>query len=295
MRHLPTMISLTCFEATARLLSVTLAAEELCLTQSAVSRQVKNLEEYVKCDLFLREKQRLKLSEKGHEYLTQIQPCLNLIEHQTQKISANQGKLLIGVEPSFASKWLLPKIQDIDACHPEIELEFINDLKRLYEPNADFDIGFLFGDGEWDTLESQPLLASDLYVVCRSDLLEKYGVMKQASDILKYPLLHHTTNASKQLSSTYLWLTHAGLSDEEIEALPGQHFPHFAFVLNAVMNGLGATVLPAYFVEDEIEKGLLVKAFDTPLACGNYYLTVNKKSQNKQSVRDFLSLLRKRI
>lgn len=291
--QLPSMIALCCFEATARHLSVTLAAEELSLTQSAVSRQVKNLEEMLGCELFHRVRQRLQLTDTGRSYGQEVSLLLNQLKAVTRLARGGPGgKLHIGVEPSFSTRWLLPKLGGFTAHYPKIEVELMNDLRRLYEGHEGFDIGILYGDGNWPGFNSHFLIQGELLAVCTPDLLKHYGPIVELADILRYPILHHDTRAAfSQLSSTWLWLHAAGLSDNDIEALPGQHFEHFRFVLDAALHNLGASVLPAYLVGQELSDGRLVAASQKALICGAYYVVIRQQRAQDPDVRalaDFL-------
>ncbi len=274
-RQLPSMISLMCFAAFARHMSVTRAAEELSLTQGAVSRQIKNLEEMLGRPLVEKVRQRLLLTEDGRRYVEEISPLLDQMEAATQRVSANSsGRLRIGAEPSLTTRWLLPKLKAYGQLHPEIELQVMNDLHRLYEQLEGFDLAILFGDGHWPGFEAYQLMGGAMVAVCTPELLERHGLVNERRDILRYPLLHHSALADQGKSSTQLWLQSAGLSAKEIDALPGQRLEHFQFVLDAAVHSLGITVLPRYFVIPEVEAGRLVIASKEPLECGDYYLVV---------------------
>lgn len=274
-RQLPSMISLTCFAAFARHMSVTRAAEELSLTQSAVSRQIKNLEDLLGRPLVEKVRQRLLLTEYGRRYVEEISPLLDQLEAATQRISASSsGRLRVGAEPSLTTRWLLPKLKAYGQLHPEIELQVINDLHRLYGLLESFDLAILFGDGHWPGFEAKRLMGGEMVAVCTAELLQRHGPVVQRRDILRYPLLHHSALADQGKSSTQIWLLSAGLSPREIDALPGQRLEHFQFVLDAALHGLGITVLPRYFVAPEVEAGRLVIASREPLECGDYYLVV---------------------
>ncbi|MBY6208661.1 MULTISPECIES: LysR substrate-binding domain-containing protein [Halomonas] len=278
-RQLPTMISLSCFETTARHLSITKAAEELNLTLSAVSKQIKKLERELGCALFHREKQRLSLTDSGQQYLSVVSKALHQIDDVTRSLGSGTSDLVtVGAEPSFTSRWLLPRLGDFKLKHPEVTTDIMNDLRHLYDGSEDFDVGILYGDGQWPEFESHFLIQGELVVVCTPALFERYGPIDDPRDLLRYPVLHHGSYApTPQLSSTYLWLQGAGLDGEAIKSIPGQHFEHFRFLLDAAEHGLGATVLPAYFVEAELSKGQLVQASRTAMVCGAYYVAIRRQ------------------
>ncbi|KFX69077.1 LysR family transcriptional regulator [Pseudomonas taeanensis MS-3] len=280
-RQLPSMISLSCFAAFARHMSVTKAAEELNLTQSAVSRQIKNLEDMLGCALVERVKQRLLLTDTGREYVQEISLLLDQMEAATHRVrSSHTGHLRVGAEPSFTTRWLLPKLREYVRLHPDIDLEIMNDLRRLYDSHEGYDVGILYGDGNWPEFESRFLMHSEMLAVCTPELLERHGPIVKRRDILRYPLLHHAAHSSLMRSSTQLWLDKAGLSPKEIEALPGQRLEHFQFVLDAALHGLGVTVLPHFFVAKDVAEGRLVVACQEPLICGGYYVVMPRHSRD---------------
>ncbi|MFC5694666.1 LysR substrate-binding domain-containing protein [Pseudomonas sp. GCM10022186] len=291
MRRLPSMISLTCFAAFARHMSVTRAAEELSLTQGAVSRQIKNLEELLGRPLVEKVRQRLLLTEDGRRYVEEISPLLDQLEAATQRVAASRsGRLRIGAEPSLTTRWLLPKLKAFGQLHPDIELQVMNDLHRLYDQLEGFDLAILFGDGHWPGFEARRLMGGEMVAVCTPELLQRHGPVMERRDILRYPLLHHSALAALGKSSTQLWLLDAGLSPREIDALPGQRLEHFQFVLDAALHGLGITVLPRYFVAPELEDGQLVVASADPLVCGDYYLVMPEGCRDA-NVRTFAQWL----
>lgn len=282
-RHLPSMISLTCFAAFARHMSVTRAAEELSLTQGAVSRQIKNLEDMLGQPLVEKVRQRLLLTEEGRRYVEEISPLLDQLEAATQRISGKgAGRLRVGAEPSLTTRWLLPRLKAYGQLHPEIELQVMNDLHRLYEQLEGFELAILFGDGDWPGFDAQLLMTGEMVAVCTPELLQRHGPVVERRDILRYPLLHHSALSAQGKSSTQIWLLSAGLTSREIDALPGQRLEHFQFVLDAALHGLGITVLPRYFVAPELEGGRLVVASQEPLLCGDYYLVVPEGCRDRK-------------
>ncbi|WP_317663032.1 LysR substrate-binding domain-containing protein [Pseudomonas sp. KU43P] len=290
-RQLPSMISLCCFSAFARYMSVTRAAEELNLTQSAVSRQIKNLEDMLGCPLVEKVRQRLLLTDKGREYVQEVALLLDQLEAATLRVSSSHSRRLrVGAEPSFTTRWLLPKLKSYAREHPEVELEIMNDLRRLYDRYEGYDVGILYGDGNWAEFDSRLLMEGEMVAVCTPDLLERFGPIIERRDILRYPLLHHSSLTGLTKSSTQLWLHHAGLSAKEIEALPGQRLEHFQFVLDAALHGLGVTVLPRFFVEREVCEGLLVLACQEALVAGRYYV-VWPKQNNDAKVKHLVDWL----
>lgn len=287
-RQLPSMIALCCFAAFARHMSVTRAADELHLTQSAVSRQIKKLEEFLGCELVERVRQRLLLTDYGREYAQEVSLLLDQLNAATLRVrNSHTGHLRVGVEPSFTTRWLLPKLKDYQQRYPQVELEIMNDLQRLYMRHDSYDIGILFGDGQWPDLDACFLLHGEMIAVCTPELRERYGPIEEWKDLLRYPILHHIAHTPTMMSSTELWLGKAGLSAKEVEALPGQRLEHFQFVLDAALHGLGVTVLPRFIVEKELKAGNLVVAAERPLVSGGYYIVIPRQHRRDPRVELF--------
>ncbi len=286
-RHLPSMTALRCFEASARLLSVTRAAAELCLTQSAVSRQIRALEASLGVSLFIRQRQRLQLTPQGARYLQRLTPLLNGLELACRELQhSSRSRLHIGAEPSFTSGWLIPRLPRFRQRYPGIEVELSTDLHALYAHPEQFDLAILYGDGQWDGMTAQ-LLCDETLIAVRhpqlavlpEPLLVKGDRPRMGSvpfyddlrQLLHYPLLHHASLHS----STAHWLQQAGLSSAQIEALPCQRFEHLQQLREAALAGLGASVLPDYLAAPALARGELVQIGSARLLSPHRYYLVH--------------------
>lgn len=290
-RRLPSIIALNCFEVAARTESFTKAAEELCLTQSAVSRQIKSLETFVGCLLFERVKQRLYLTDVGRLYVHQVKEILQQLESATEDISKNiSGRLIIGIEDSLAITWLIPKLNDFKNKFPSINVEIMTELYQLYEKQENFDVGIIYGDGSWPECQAEYLMDEHLVAVCTPELYEKYGPVNELKDVLNYPFLHH----SAYVSSTVEWLTATGLAQEEIKEIPGLHFERFILLVGAVEHGLGIGILPYYQVSKQLSENKLVLAREEPFKCKDAYYVVSRKTKEHDlKVKEFSNWLLK--
>ncbi len=281
-RRIPSFTALQCFDASARHLSFTKAADELALTQSAVSRQIKKLEEFLACPLFERVKQRLQLTEVGEVYAKDIREVLDRAEAATLRITLGQSTpLQIGAEPAIAGRWLIPKLGALQESHPDIEIDLITDMAALYGEGSSrvYDLAILYGDGEWPDMNSELLMEDELVAVISPKLLADAKPAAEHEGILNWSLLHHTG----VLSSSISWLRHAGLSDLEIEQLPGQRFENFQLLLQAALQGMGVAILPKYFVSEELLDARLLKACEKTLLCPQSYYVVTPKALSGQS------------
>ncbi|MCR8922969.1 LysR substrate-binding domain-containing protein [Dasania sp. GY-MA-18] len=274
-RYLPSLIALQCFEAAARHLSFTKAGEELYLTQSAVSRQIKNLEAFLGCTLFQRVKQRVQLTPTGETYAKGVRALLDQAEVLTREVSAGQASVIkLAAEPAVASRWLIPRLTQFKSAYPDIAIEVVTDMEKIYGEAHSYDLAILYGAGRWQGLQARFLMADELVAVAAPAVLGKQKAVAAYADITQFPLLHHTA----QMSASDEWLLRAGYSVEAVKALPGQRFEHFHLLSQAALQGLGVAILPRYFAKEELENGRLVYACEQSLLSQEgYYVVVPKE------------------
>ena len=284
-RHIPSTKALRCFESAAKHESFTQAAEELYLTQSAVSRQIKKLEDMLGCPLFDRVKQRLYLTDAGKEYEQKVCHILEQLEAATTSIRKKiKGRLRIGIEDSLMTHWLIPKLNDLQQQFPDIETEFISNLHLLYDLHEGFDIGILMGDGTWPDLEAHFLMPEKLVAICTPELLDKFGPVTRMKDVLNYPFLHHTATSS----GTVMWLNEAGLSEQEIQDVRGPRFGNFKLLVKAAKEGLGLTIAPEFLVAGSVRRNELVMPFAEPMICNdNYYVVIPNNLVHDHKIQAF--------
>jgi len=288
-KNLPSITALKCFEATARHNSFSKAAEELFLTQSAVSRQIKNLESLVDCVLFERVKKRIYLTESGEIYKDKIEVILIDLYKATQELSGStSGRIIFGIEDALTTKWLLPKFKDFQHSFPDIEVEFVTDPYQLYEHREGYDVGILYGDGQWHEFNSLYLMKEEYVAVCSPELLAMHGECDEIKDILKFPFIHHSSSPS---SSQY-WLSQLGLADDEIAKLPGIHLERFHQLIRAAEYGQGVAILPHYFTKEKLKNGRLVLAYAQPLVSDDaYYIVYPKNKEHDEKIKILVAWL----
>lgn len=288
-RHLPSLIALQCFEASARHLSFTRAGEELCLTQSAVSRQIKNLEAFLGCALFERIKQRLQLTDVGRSYAEDIRQVLDRAEQATRQVMRGQtGPLQLATEPAIASRWLIPRLADFRRHYPGVDIQLSTDMDRTYGEARDYDLAILFGPGQWQGLEARQLMTETLLAVCSPELMMPGMPFKSFGEITQLPLLHQ----SRKLSASEQWFSRAGLSRAQIRQLPGQRFEYFQLLLDAALQGLGVAILPTYFAQTELDSGRLVKACNRGMVSEQaYYVAVPQEKADQPAIGELVEWL----
>src|SRR5215470_14882104 len=191
-RRLPALNALKAFEAAARHESFTRAAEELFVTQGAVSHQVKALEQELGIKLFDRERQRLVMTGSGREYLAVVRDALDRIALGTERLMQRRssGALTISTSPDFAAKWLVHRLGRFAEAHPDIALKVSADMHHVDFAREDVDLAVRHGDGNWAGLHVERLCSEELFPVCSPKLVEGRRRLGQPCDVLKFPLLH---------------------------------------------------------------------------------------------------------
>ncbi|MFB6453417.1 LysR family transcriptional regulator [Bradyrhizobium tunisiense] len=266
-RFLPSTALLAAFEATARTGSVTLAARELSLTQSAVSRQIKLLEEQLAVELFKRERQSIRLTIAGESYAREIREALRKISTASFNLRANPkgGTLNLAILPTFGTRWLAPRLPKFLAQNPGITINLATRLMHFDFGTEGLDAAIHFGPGDWPGVEMLLLRCEEVVPACSPQLRNEYG-FQDAGDLKKPPLLSISTrpNAWDQWFSTQ---SIAGGSGQTM------YFDQFATVAQAAMVGVGVALLPTFLIQDELASGKLVRALDLPIeSAERYYL-----------------------
>lgn len=283
-RHLPSTQALQCFEAVARTGSVTRASEQLNMTQSAVSRQLRSLEDLLGVHLFERARQRLRLNANGAAYLDSVTPALEQLRSATERARrAASGHLCVGIEPALASAWLIPQLRAFSRTHPHISVELMTDMDRLQAGSTQWDLAIVYGEPVEGDKTCLPLMREQLVAVASADFLPADDQVIGFGDVLHYPIIHHTGPYSTSAS----WLARAGLSDREIRQLAGPRMETFNLLLQCAQQGLGIAFLPTYFVAEALESGRLVAVSDLRLTSEQHYNLLLPQARHSPTVALF--------
>ena len=255
-QRLPPLNALKAFEAAARHESFTRAAEELFVTQGAVSHQVKALETELGIKLFNRERQRLVLTEAGRDYLAVVRDALDRIALGTERLLQRQsaGVLTVSTSPDFAAKWLVHRLGHFAEAHPEIDLRVSATLHHVDFAREEVDLAVRHGDGNWPGLETVRLSSEQLFAVCSPKLLTGRRRLTKPSDILKYPLIHMDSRADWSK-----WLQAAGLEDAGV--IHGPILNRASMVIDAAINGQGIALARTTLAAWDLINGRLVRPF----------------------------------
>lgn len=266
-RFLPPLSLLKAFEAAARLDSFTAAAEELELTQSAVSRQILKLESILGSPLFYRERQKVRLTVAGESYAREVREALRRISTATLEFRANPhgGTLNLAVLPTFGARWLMPRLADFSKHNPEISVN----LQSLSAPvefgTQSFDAAIHYGDKQWPGTEFARLFGETVIPVCSAKFLSAHA-MATATDLKRVPLLHHASRPDA-------WEQWFAANKVQFENLHGMLLDQFAMATQAAKAGLGVALLPQFLIEPELTSGELVAVIDKPVQSeAAYYL-----------------------
>jgi DNA-binding transcriptional LysR family regulator len=286
-RNLPSIASLIAFEAVARQLSFTRAAEDLCISQAAVSRNIAVLEEFLHVRLFHREEGRagVRLTQPGERFLNRIVPGLDALEAASDEQRGEPANIILNlaVMPTFAAKWLLPRMPRFSSANPDITIHFGVRSEPFNFSSTSFDGAIHYGRADWSGARCVKLFADEMVVVCRSDLSDatRNGRV-QPADVAMMPKLHLETRPDTWRT----WYKKSGLPPEQVQN--GPHFETFAMLIEAAIAGMGVGLVPSFMVEQELASGRLIRP--TPVEIpgpGAYYLVYPQHSRLERALTRF--------
>jgi LysR family glycine cleavage system transcriptional activator len=286
-QRLPPLNALKAFEAAARHESFTRAAQELFVTQGAVSHQVKGLEQELGLKLFNRERQRLVITEAGRDYLNVVRDAFDRIAMGTELLlqRQNAGVLTVSTSPDFAAKWLVHRLGHFVEAHPEIDLRVSASLNHVDFAREEVDLAVRHGEGDWPGLDAMLLSTEQLFPVCSPALIAGKRRPRRLEDLLKFPLIH-TGNRSWWTR----WLQAAGIDDKD--AIHGPVLNRDAISIDAAINGQGIVLSRTTLVAADLISGRLVRPFAEALRLSKTYWIVCPKAAATQpkiaTFRDWL-------
>jgi LysR family transcriptional regulator, glycine cleavage system transcriptional activator len=272
-RRLPSLNGLKAFEAAARHGSFAGAATELNVSPAAVSRLVHLLEHRLRIVLFERSANRLALTAAGRAYQAGLTPLFDAIANLTSQVAtgASARVLTIGVGPTFATRWLIPRLSEFQALAPEIEVRFTTG--GVAAPfRDDWSCGIKLGNGHWPGLISEHLFAADLSPVCAPRLICE---LKKPEDLTKATLLR-VAHADEDWR---LWLDAVGVS----RARPkGPVFDYYGQALQAAADGVGIAMGIRPYIDDDLQAGRLVTPFSITVPKGQQWYLIYREIRNNQ-------------
>lgn len=271
--HLPPLNALKAFEAAARHESFTRAAEELCVTQGAVSHQVKALEAELAIKLFNRERQRLIITEAGKDYLNVVRDALDRIAVGTERLlqRQNAGVLTVSTSPDFAAKWLVHRLGHFAEAHSGIDLRVSATLHHVDFAREEVDLAVRHGDGNWPGFDTARLSAEQLFAVCSPTLLSGRRRLAKPADILNFPLLHLDSRADWTN-----WLQAVGLDGADVTH--GPVLNRASMVIDAAINGQGVALARTTLAAWDLINRRLVRPFPESLRLSKTYWIICPKA-----------------
>ena len=284
--------ALRAFEATARKSSFTLAAQELCVTQAAVSHQVRHVEEALGVRLFERSHRRVVLTQAGERLFKAVGAAFSEIDAALRDVSdagLQKKSVTVQVTPSFGSRWLSLRLHSFWAGHPEIDLRIYHALPHEQHDAHRVDMAVKWGNGNWSPLRSEKLFGAVLLPVCSPDYLRPELPLRKAEDLLHYTLLHEDS-----YEDWAAWFRAAGV----VQPQP----PHGTIIddtntlLEAALNLQGIALGRLPLVRDQLDQGLLVSPFELSIECdGAYYLVYDEKIAAHDACVKFRSFLLEQV
>lgn len=284
-RRLPSLNGLRAFEAAARYLSFTRAAEELNVTQAAVSHQVKTLEEQIGLPLFRRLNRALILTDEGQRLFPAVRGALDTLAEAVDRLHTRNvaGALTVSVLPSFAVKWLVPRMSQFQERHPGIDLR-ITAADRLVDFVRDsVDVAVRFGAGDWPGLRADFVVDESVMPVCAPAVAAR---LQTPADLARVTLLHEEMAPLPRFPDWATWLEAAGASGVNHEK--GPRFSHTHILLQAAIDGQGVALAQMLFAADDVAEGRLVAPFDLRLPTGYaYYVVCLAAAADRPKIRAF--------
>lgn len=278
---LPSMASLRAIEALERLKTASAVANELGLTQSAVSRQLQLLEQQLRENIKLRRNNRLELTPQAKEFAIKIREALRSIHDATKdlKFDDQANALTLGILPSFGMRWLMPRLGDLSRLHPEITINMLTRLVPVDFGAEQIDAALHFGNPTWPNTSSMKLKTECVVPVCHPGFFKNTPILE---DLAHTDLLQIMSRPNSWTD----WFKKQGYS-EPINK-PSTTYDQFSTIHQAVLAGLGVALMPKYLVEEDLARGIMICPYD-----GNghvneaYHLVWSHRENIKPAVRKF--------
>lgn len=280
---LPPLATIRVFEAAARLLSFTKAAEELGMTQAAVSYQIKILEERIGGPLFIRKARQVELTEAGQRFSPRVTDIFRQLSEAYLSVQGGAGNQLnITTTQTFAAGWLSRRLGSFQVANPELAVRVDSSNRLVDFAREDMDVGIRVGSGKYPGLVSHYLFDGDFSPMLSPKLAESIGGVSKPEDLLKLPLLG---------SDDYWWVkwfTAAGVPYNSKHARPGTNFGAQSYEANAAIAGQGVALLTRHLYRGEIAEGRLVQPFDTVGTDDDgYWLVYAESRRNLPKIKAF--------
>ncbi|MEM7405505.1 MAG: transcriptional regulator GcvA [Pseudomonadota bacterium] len=283
MKHTAPLSAMKVFEVAARHLSFTRAADELFVTQAAVSHQIRRLEDFLGVKLFKRMNRALMLTDSGQMLLPPVRDALVQIDQAVQRVTApdHSGRLTVSVLPSVAARWLVPRLGSFLTQHPDIDLLLSPSNKLTNFDQDDVDVVIRYGHGDYPGLVVRWLMDEDRFPVCAPSLQTHGPPLETPADLDRHVLLHDDDR-----SQWRMWLRLAGAG--QVDASHGPVFTDASLMLEAALTGQGVALARRVLAETALKDGQLVRLFKQALPTNQaYYLVYPPTHGERREVQAF--------
>ncbi|MEE8171693.1 MAG: transcriptional regulator GcvA [Alphaproteobacteria bacterium] len=293
-RRIPPLNSIRAFEAAARHLSFTHAADELNVTQAAISHQIKSLEQWLGLPLFRRLSRAVSLTEEGAQYLPAASQALDGLAGATARLmrDGDTRSLTVTTLDSFAAQWLMPRLKGFRVRHPEIDVRILPSDGLVDFNRQEVDMAVRYGAGNWPGLVATQLMTEEIFPVCSPALLEGPNPLRRPEDLVHHTLLHDDMRIENGEVDWRTWLQTVG-ADGVIDSERGPFFAHSYLVVQAAIDAQGVALGRGVLVADALADGRLVRPFEAaglPLDYA-YYIAYPEGATQRPAVAAFTTWL----
>lgn len=278
LRHFPPLNALRAFDAAARYGNFSRAADELCVTQGAVSRQIAKLEDHLGMPLFRRSGRSLELTIEGARFHAFVREAFERILDGVEIFShrAEQSVLKVKVPPTLAIRWFVPRLVRFHGLHPEMDVQITTSHQPVDFRQEDVDVAIHWGSGDWEGLRADYLMGEELTPVCSPALLQEKP-LREPADLAQHVLLH----SMNRTNDWRLWLEAAGVP--EVDWTRALKFENSGLTYQAAIDRLGVVVAQRAFIDDDLATGRLVAPFPLTVPGERAYYLVYPPNRLKQT------------
>ncbi len=294
-KQLPPLDPLVAFEAAARHLSFTRAAEELHLSQAAVSQKIRNLEEHLGVELFYRSHRAVTLSPQGREFQHTVSVVLQQLASATSelRVSSSRSRLTLAADQSVSAMWLVPRLPHFQQLYPDVSVRLITSDEERDSLADDIEIAVVHGNGSWSGYNAEQLFEEEIFPVCSSEYLANRGNLISLSSLADETLLELE-------DSHWNWMNwRTWLSKKEVH-LPAHHhglrMNNYPLLIEAAKNGQGIALGWRYLVDSDLASGLLVRPLNSSVRTAyGYYLVWSDRKKLSTTASDFCAWVKNQL
>ena len=292
-RRLPPLNALRAFEAAARHLNFSRAADELSVTPGAVSQQIQNLEDYVGVALFKRTPKGLLLTDAAQTALPALREAFDRLAEAASLLTAavDGRRLTLTAPPSFAAKWLMPRLKGFEEAYPQVDVRLSADMEIVDFTAGEVDLAIRYGAGRYPALELQRLMSETVIPVASPSLMSETP-LERPEDLANHILLHDgSPDADESCPDWSMWLAARGVRG--VDGTRGPRFNQSSLVIEAAMSGRGIALAKRTLAQDDLDAGRLIAPLQIATAVDFAYYLVHPKAKGRlPQVKAFVSWLR---